>query len=100
MDFLPQVVKAKYQNGYRIHLTFNDGSEKTVDFRQWLTGPVFEPLHDTRYFRNFFLDGGTVSWPNGADIAPETVYESGEPKQAQQLARLMTNERKARRHLL
>jgi len=54
---------------------FNDNSEKTIDFRQWLDGPVFEPLRDRQYFRRFFLEGGTVVWPNGADIAPETLYE-------------------------
>jgi hypothetical protein len=44
---------------------------KTVDFRKWLDGPVFEPLKDPSYFRRFFLDAGTIVWPNGADIAPE-----------------------------
>jgi hypothetical protein len=76
MTFLPSVVRAEYRGGFRIHLTFNDFSERTVDFRPWLEGPVFEPLKDPAYFREFFVDGGTVAWPNGADIAPETLYEA------------------------
>jgi hypothetical protein len=76
MPFLPHVVRAAYEKDFRIRLTFNDGVEASVDFRPWLTGPVFEPLQKTSYFRKFFLDGGTVVWPNGADIAPETLYEA------------------------
>lgn len=76
MAILPQVVKAEYRGGHRIHLAFSDGSEKTVDFRPWLTGPVFEPLKDEEYFRQFFVEAGTVGWPNGADIAPETLYSA------------------------
>jgi hypothetical protein len=76
MTFLPSVIRAEYCGGFRIRLTFNDHSEKTIDFRQWLEGPVFEPLKDRAYFRRFFLDGGTVVWPNGADIAPETLYKA------------------------
>ena len=75
MSFLPSVIEADYRGDYRIHLVFNDGAEATVDFEPWLDGPVFEPLRDREYFRKFFLDGGTVSWPNGADIAPETLYD-------------------------
>jgi len=75
MTVLPSVIRAEYRGGHRIRLTFNDNSEKTIDFRRWLEGPVFEPLRDPNYFRRFFLDGGTVAWPNGADIAPETLYE-------------------------
>ena len=75
MKRIPMVVKAKYQNGYRIRVTFNDGTEKTIDFQKWLNGPVFEPLKEPSYFKRFFLDGWTVCWPNGADIAPETLYE-------------------------
>jgi len=74
--FLPSVVEAKYRGDFRIHLTFNDSSSKTVDFRSWLKGPVFASLKQASYFRRFFLDGGTVVWPNGADIAPETLYEA------------------------
>jgi len=75
MEFLPTVIKAEYRDGYMIKLTFNDGVEETIDFAQWLEGPVFEPLKDVSYFQRFFLEGGTVSWPNGADIAPETLHE-------------------------
>ena len=35
---------------------------------------MFEPLKDPAYFRRFFVEAGTVSWPNGADTAPETLY--------------------------
>jgi len=79
MTFLPSVIRAEYRGGYRIHLTFNDDSKKTIDFREWLEGPVFELLKDRNYFQSFFLDGGTVAWPNGADIAPETLYGYRKP---------------------
>lgn len=82
MNALPSVIRAEHRGGYLIHLTFTDGSEKTIDFRQWLEGPVFEPLKDPSYFQRFFIDGGTVVWPNGADIAPETLYECCEPGEA------------------
>ena len=74
MAVLPQVVKAEYRGDYRIRLAFNDGTEKTVDFQRWLEGPIFDPLKENQYFQRFFLDGGTVGWPNGADIAPETLH--------------------------
>jgi hypothetical protein len=78
MVFLPHVIRAEHEGDFRIHLTFNDGTEGSVDFESWLMGPVFEPLKDLAYFRKFFLDGGTVAWPNGADIAPETLYEAAQ----------------------
>ena len=75
MNVLPAVVKAEYDGEFKIRLLFNDGVQGTVDFSDWLDGPVFEPLKDRAYFARFFVDGGTVTWPNGADIAPETLHE-------------------------
>ena len=74
MTMIPCVVRATYRGGHRLHLLFHDGREKTVDFTAWLIGPVFEPLKDPAYFQRFFIEAGTVAWPNGADIAPETLY--------------------------
>ena len=60
MEFLPTVTRAEYRGGYRLHVTFNDGRSGTIDFLQWLEGPIFEPLKDPEYFQRFFLDGGSV----------------------------------------
>ena len=74
MKTLPHVIEARYVSGYCLDLLFNTGVRKTVDFARWLSGPVFVPLRKEAEFRKFFLSGGTVCWPNGADIAPETLH--------------------------
>jgi len=76
MDFLPSVIRATYEDGFRIHFTFSDSVQGTLDLESWLEGPIFEPLKERDYFQRFFIDGGTVVWPHGADIAPETLYEA------------------------
>lgn len=82
MSILPVVVHAQHRGDYRIHVAFSDGTEATVDFSSWLSGPVFEPLKDIDYFKRFFIDAGTVAWPNGADVAPETLYARARSSQA------------------
>lgn len=78
MKYLPQVIGAKYLSDFTIEATFDDGTKKAINFLNWLKGPVFKPLKNKLYFKKFFIDGGTISWPNGADIAPETLYSAGE----------------------
>ncbi|MGH9443241.1 MAG: DUF2442 domain-containing protein [Thermoanaerobaculia bacterium] len=73
MKALVTVLEARYVKNHRLLLRFSDGIEKTVDFSPWLRGEVFEPLRDVAAFKKFFLSGGTVCWPNGADVAPETL---------------------------
>lgn len=67
------VTDAKYIDGYRIWLTFDNGRSGEVDLADLLDGPVFEPLKDVQLFRQVRFDGylGTITWPNGADLAPE-----------------------------
>jgi hypothetical protein len=86
---LPSVTKATYIRGYLINVKFNDGTRQAIDFEPWLTGPIFRRLKSKVYFKKFFIDGPTIAWPNGADIAPETLYEAEPVK--------LTNESKLRR---
>ena len=82
MNILPTVIQAEYRGEFRIRLEFNDGVEGTVDFSDWLSGPVFEPLRDPTYLAHFFIEGGTIAWPNGADIAPETLHKRAKASEA------------------
>ncbi len=77
--YLPRVTEADYLGDYRIKVTFNNGEQRIADCEKWVGGGVFELLRDKDFFKKFFVDGWTISWPNGADIAPETLYEEGEP---------------------
>jgi hypothetical protein len=75
MSDLIVVTNANYVKDKVIDLVFSDGMSASVDFQPWIDKfPFFAPLKDNEYFRNFKLDGWTVVWPNGADIAPETLH--------------------------
>ncbi len=67
------VVSAEYVRDYQLKVRFSDRIEKVIDFSRWLHGEVFLPLANKRQFKRFFVGGGTVCWPNGAGIAPETL---------------------------
>ncbi len=64
---------------YSLRLIFNNGAVKDVDLATELHGEVFEPLKDPSFFAQVAVnpDTGTVEWPNGADFAPEFLYDIG-----------------------
>ena len=76
MDIV-EVVGAEVLDHLRLGLLFSDGLRGEVDLRGRLKGQVFEPLADPAFFRQVRVDEelGTVTWPNGADIAPETLHD-------------------------
>jgi hypothetical protein len=70
------VKEIEYKGGFVYWIVFDDGSSGEVDFSDYIgRGPVFEPFRDMSFFRKARIAGGTISWPNGADIAPETLYD-------------------------
>ena len=69
-----KITNAKYLDGYKIRLTFNDGKTKIVDFEKLLWVEVFEPLKDIDKFKKFRLNPFTIEWENGADFSPEYLY--------------------------
>jgi hypothetical protein len=78
---LLDIIKVVYSSGYKLIVTFENGEEKLVDLNDRLIGPIFELLKDVNYFKTVYVDkeSGTIAWPNGADIAPETLYKIGLP---------------------
>jgi len=77
MSYLPAVVGVAVIGDHRIRLLFDDGTAGDVDLSSMEWKGVFEPLRDPQYFAMVRVDteAATIVWPNGADLAPETLYE-------------------------
>ena len=77
---LLDVVKVKSVDGLRLLLEFENGDLRRFDMTPFVVrGGVFKELSDQRYFNRVFIENGTVCWPNGQDVCPETLHEDGEP---------------------
>ena len=74
------VTKVTHLRGYKLRLVFDNGVVKDVNLEDELYGPVFEPLRDVEFFKKVAVnpDTNTIEWPNGADLAPEFLYETGQ----------------------
>lgn len=74
-----KVKKAEYVKDYKIEITFNNDEAVVVNLENELEGEVFSPLKDIDVFNKFYVDAetGTLTWPNGADFAPEFLLEIG-----------------------
>ncbi|MCD4782287.1 MAG: DUF2442 domain-containing protein [Candidatus Eremiobacteraeota bacterium] len=71
------VKEAKHLHDYVIWMRFNDGAIGEVDLKDELYGEIFEPLKEIEMFKSFKVgpDLETIVWDNGADMAPEFLYE-------------------------
>jgi hypothetical protein len=77
MVAMPRVTAVEILEGFKVRLTFKDGTVGAVDLADMIgEGPIFEPLQDRAYFAKVRVNRtlGTIVWPNGADVAPETLY--------------------------
>ena len=74
---IPKVIAAQHEHDFVVHINFADGTEGDVDLESELYGEIFEPLRNPAVFKAFSVhpEFHTLCWPNGADIAPEFLYE-------------------------
>ena len=72
-----RVKKVEYTEEYKLKLTFGDRVVKTVDLKPYLTKGVFLRLRDIEYFKQVFIDGHSIAWPNEVDFCPDVLYEIG-----------------------
>jgi hypothetical protein len=73
---LHRIVEVEVVGEHRLRLAFEDGVSGELDASNWDWSGVFEPLRDPVCFARVELDEelGTISWPDGADVAPETLH--------------------------
>jgi hypothetical protein len=65
----------------RLRVEFLDGMRGEVWLRSFLESPqvsgtLFEPLRDSEVFRQALVELGAVTWPNGADLAPDAMHDA------------------------
>ena len=74
---IPRVVEVKPLDGFRLWVRFQDGIVGTIELVNELWGPMFEPLKNPGLFFQTSVNSEleTVTWPNGADLAPEFLYQ-------------------------
>jgi hypothetical protein len=85
MRSTPLLLEATPLDGHKVHVRFEDGTSADVDLSYLVEyGGVFEPLRDPGCFRQLRAapEAGTIVWPNGADIAPETLYAHAQRRAA------------------
>ena len=70
------ITDLEYVGNYSLLCSFNNGQRRKVDLTPLLAYPAFADLRDKGNFIQFGLDH-TIFWANGADIAPEYLYEHG-----------------------
>ena len=74
---IPDVISAKYIDGYKIELIFDDGKKGIVDLSRYLKrGGVFERFKNIEFFKNFTVNKelGIIAWQDELDVSPETLY--------------------------
>ena len=85
---LLRIREVKALEGFKLRLTLTDGSVIERDVSRLLVGPVFEPIRkDPAVFAKARVEGGTVVWPNGADLCRDVLIWGGpRPEEGQQPA--------------
>ena len=72
---LVRVIKATPLKGFLMRLEFEDGNKKDINLEPFLRGSIFKPVReDIELFQQVRIEGGTIVWPNGADIDPDVLY--------------------------
>lgn len=85
---LISIKNASYIGNYKFSISFDNDENKIFDVCDLIKKDarygkfeIFKPLQDEDFLKEFELDGWTLCWQNGADIAPELIYELSKTNQ-------------------
>lgn len=76
-----RVARVTAKPGMRLDVEFADGTPGEIRLDPFLSasrvaGTVFEALRDPAFFAQVRIELGAVTWPNGADLAPDAMYDA------------------------
>ena len=77
------VIEVRYLEGYKLEIVFENGKRGIVDFHGYIKkGGVFNRFSDMGYFKQVHINKelGVLCWPEGVDVAPETLYSEATGK--------------------
>ena len=70
----PRVLAVTPLEDHALLLQFNNGEQRRLDVKPYLVYPVFARLREAAFFALVRADHGTVQWPGGIDLDPDSVY--------------------------
>ena len=77
---LLRIAAVRPLSGFRVELTLTNGEVVERDLTALLAGPVFEGIRGSEEeFGRVRVEDGTLAWPTGADLCPDTVIWGGLP---------------------
>lgn len=67
-------------DGHKLFILFNNSEKRIFNFKPYLDFPCYKELKDESLFKKVYVENGTAVWNDGKiDIAPETLFEDGDP---------------------
>lgn len=83
----PRVTNVVPRAPHRLEITFSDGQRRNFDVTPYLTYPVFQHLANPSFFNLARAERGTVSWPDGTDFCPDTLFMESTSEASQPIRR-------------
>lgn len=74
MYIVPKPIKIEILENYKIKIKFENKEEKIFDMEKYIHQKFYQKLKDRKYFEKAKIEGNTIQWENGEDIAPENLY--------------------------
>lgn len=66
-------------DNYTLELGFSNGEKRLFDVKPYLGFGIFQELNDKAYFKNVTTQFDSITWQNGQDFSPDTLYLKSSP---------------------
>ena len=83
----PRVKNVTARDDYKLLIEFKNGKKRIFDMSPYLNFGVFTELKNKNYFKQVKPFMGSIAWPHGQDVCPDTLYLEGKESNNKSLQR-------------